>query len=148
MADKIGDDATFPQKRFEDQGDNTFAEVVTLSKKITGGDLGHRLASSAASTNATRVLATANTVTQVKAENTSGADIFVLLFDSADNPPVLSGGGATPVRKRLKFKAGQIMAYDGMWGMAAGLGYAIVAADGASAVAGGALIDLEIDFRS
>lgn len=82
-----------------------------------------RLPSAAGSTNATNVKTTAGRVYQASGKNNAGYDVFLVLYDSAANPPV---PGTTAIRKKMICPAGQAFVYDWPVGLsfATGIGFA------------------------
>lgn len=82
-----------------------------------------RLASAAASTNATRVKATAGRIYSVQGYNAAAYPVYLVLYDSAANPPV---PGTTTIRKKIPIPAGAAFALDWPVGLsfATGIGYA------------------------
>ena len=82
-----------------------------------------RMASAAASTNATNVKTTAGTVFGFQARNNAGYDVFLVLYDSAANPPV---PGTTTIRKKICIPASSSgdMAFPEGLLFATGIGYA------------------------
>jgi hypothetical protein len=83
-----------------------------------------RLPSSAASVNAANVKGSAGRVFQLSGKNNAAYDVFLVLYDSAVNPPV---PGTTTIRKKMICPAGQAFVYDAAAGgmvFATGIGYA------------------------
>jgi hypothetical protein len=82
-----------------------------------------RMASAAASTNATNVKTSAGRIYQVSGKNNATYDIFLVLYDAVTNPPV---PGTTTIRKKIVCPAGVAFVYDFPVGLtfASGIGYA------------------------
>lgn len=82
-----------------------------------------RLASAAATTNATNVKTTVGRIYSVSGKNNAAYDVFLVLYDSAANPPV---PGTTTIRKKIICPAGAAFVYDWDVGLsfATGIGYA------------------------
>lgn len=82
-----------------------------------------RMASAAASTNATNVKITSGRVYQVSGKNNAAYDVFLVLYDALTNPPV---PGTTTIRKKIVCPAGQAFVYEWPIGLyfATGIGYA------------------------
>lgn len=82
-----------------------------------------RMASAGASTNATNVKTSAGRVYSVCGINKAAYDVFLVLYDSATNPPV---PGTTTIRKKVPCPAGQAFNYQFPVGLsfASGIGYA------------------------
>lgn len=98
--------------------------TVADASAATGGIASTaRLASAAASTNATRAKATAGRIYSVSGKNNAAYDVFLVLYDSAANPPV---PGTTTIRKKIICPAGQGFVYDWPVGLefATGIGFA------------------------
>lgn len=104
-----------------------------------------KMATSLASTNATNVKNAAGAVDGVKATNNSDATILVHLFDKATAPTI----GSDAAVDVLEIPAGAIGFYDFPLGIgcAAGIGYALTAADGSTAVVAGDVTNLSIYYR-
>jgi hypothetical protein len=105
-------------------GTNLIGRAVADASAATGGIASTaRMASAAASTNATNVKTSAGRVYQASGKNNAAYDVFVVLYDSAANPPV---PGTTTIRKKMVCPAGQAFVYDWPVGMtcATGIGYA------------------------
>lgn len=107
-----------------------------------------RLASAAASTNATNVKTSAGRVYSVQLLNTAAYPVYLVLYDSAASPPV---PGTTTIRKKIPVPAGA--AYQGDWAVglsfANGIGYALtkLAADADTTVlVAGDVLQLNIDY--
>lgn len=81
-----------------------------------------RLASAAASTNATNVKTTPGRVYQVSGLNVASYPVYLVLYDAVTNPPV---PGTTVIRKKIPCPPGAFV-YDWPVGQsfAAGIGYA------------------------
>jgi hypothetical protein len=82
-----------------------------------------RLPSAAGSTNPTNVKTVPGIVYSAAGKNNAAYDVFLVLYDSAANPPV---PGTTVIRKKIVCPAGQAFIYDWPFGMqfATGVGYA------------------------
>ncbi|MCK1585487.1 hypothetical protein IVB03_39525 [Bradyrhizobium sp. 168] len=105
-------------------GSNLIGRIVSDASAATGGiSSTARLASAAASTNATNVKITAGRIYQASGRNNASYDVFLVLYDSATNPPV---PGTTTIRKKMVVPAGQAFVYDWPVGLtfATGIGYA------------------------
>jgi hypothetical protein len=105
-------------------GTNLIGRAVADASAATGGIASTaRLASAAASTNATNVKTSAGRVYQASGKNNAAYDIFLVLYDAATNPPV---PGTTTIRKKIICPAGQAFVYDWPVGLsfATGIGYA------------------------
>lgn len=105
-------------------GTNLIGRAVSDASAATGGiSLTARMASAAASTNATNVKTSAGRVYQASGKNNAAYDIFLVLYDAPTNPPV---PGTTAIRKKLILPAGQAFVYEWPVGLtfAAGIGYA------------------------
>jgi len=108
-----------------------------------------RLPSSAATTNATNVKASAGRVFQASGKNNAAYDVFLVLYDSAANPPA---PGTTPIRKKMICPAGQAFVYDAPAGgfiFSSGIGYAftkLVADADATALAAADITAFNLDY--
>jgi len=105
-------------------GTNLIGRAVADASAATGGiSLTTRLASAAASTNATNVKTSAGRVYCLTGKNNAAYDVFLVLYDSAANPPV---PGSTTIRRKVCCPAGQAFVYDFPVGLtfATGIGYA------------------------
>lgn len=105
-------------------GTALIGRAVADASAATGGVASTaRLPSAAASTNATNVKTSAGRIYQVSGKNNAAYDVFMVLYDSATNPPV---PGTTTIRKKLICPAGQAFVYDWYVGLsfASGIGYA------------------------
>ncbi len=82
-----------------------------------------RLASAAASTNATNVKTTAGRIYSAQGYNAAAYPVYLVLYDSATSPPV---PGTTVIRKKVPIPAGAGFALDWPLGLyfATGIGYA------------------------
>jgi hypothetical protein len=102
---------------------SVFKQISFYLQALLGFSLTARLASSAASTNATNVKTSAGRIGCVEGKNNAGYDIFLVLYDSATNPPV---PGTTTIRKKMVCPAGQAFIRDYPLGLsfANGIGYA------------------------
>jgi hypothetical protein len=82
-----------------------------------------RLASAAASTNATNVKTSAGRIYQASGKNNAAYDVWLVLYDAVTSPPV---PGTTTIRKKIPCPAGQAFVYDWPVGLsfALGIGYA------------------------
>jgi hypothetical protein len=129
--------------------DQTANGVTTNATAATGGILNTaRLPSAAASTNATRVKATPGRVYSAQGKNAAAYDVFLVLYDSAANPPV---PGTTAIRKKIPIPAGQAFALDWPVGLefAIGIGYAFtkLAADAdTTALVAGDIVAFNLDY--
>ena len=92
MADKIGDDASLPSKRFKDMNDGTFAERVVASivdkdgNDATAASGPHFLQACLATDNATLVKGTAGVLNSIYADNTANAKRYLKLYNKATAP--------------------------------------------------------------
>lgn len=105
-------------------GTNILGHVIDDASATAGGiSTTARLASAAASTNATNVKGSAGRIYQIGGKNNAAYDVFLVLYDSAANPPV---PGSTTIRKKVVCPAGQAFVYDFSLGLsfATGIGYA------------------------
>lgn len=105
-------------------GTNVLGHVIGDASATAGGiSTTARLASAAASTNATNVKTTAGRLYSVSGRNNAVYDIFLVLYDAATNPPV---PGTTTIRKKIVCPANQAFVYDWPLGLsfATGIGYA------------------------
>lgn len=129
--------------------DVEISALTANASSATGGIASTaRLASSAASTNATNVKTTAGRVYACQGRNLASYDVFLVLYDSAANPPV---PGSTTIRKKVCIPANSAFALDWPLGMsfATGIGYALtklVADADTTAVAAADVIALNIDY--
>jgi hypothetical protein len=105
-------------------GSNLIGRAVADATAATGGIASTaRMASSAASTNATNVKTTAGRIYSASGKNNAAYDVFLVLYDAVTNPPV---PGTTTIRKKIVCPAGQAFVYDWPVGLtfATGIGYA------------------------
>ena len=106
-----------------------------------------RLASCAATTNATNVKTSAGRVYQLSGKNNAAYDVFLVLYDAATNPPV---PGTTAIREKRVCPAGQAFVYDIPGGVYAnGIGYAftqLVADADTTALAAGDITAFNLDY--
>jgi hypothetical protein len=105
-------------------GSNLIGRAVSDASAAIGGIASTaRLASAAASTNATNVKATAGRIYSISGKNNAPYDVFLVLYDATTNPPV---PGTTAIRKKIVCPAGQVFVYDWPVGLsfATGIGYA------------------------
>lgn len=105
-------------------GTNLIGRAVADASAATGGvPSTARLASAAGSTNATNAKTTPGRIYQASGKNNAAYDVFLVLYDSAVNPPV---PGTTTIRKKIICPAGQAFVYDWPLGLtfATGIGYA------------------------
>lgn len=105
-------------------GTNLIGRSVADASAATGGiSLTARLASAAASTNATNVKTSAGRIYCLTGKNNAAYDVFLVLYDSAANPPV---PGTTTIRRKVCCPAGQAFVFDFPVGLtfATGIGYA------------------------
>lgn len=105
-------------------GTSLIGRAVADASAATGGiSLTARLASAAASTNATNVKTSAGRVYAVCGKNNAAYDVFLVLYDAITNPPV---PGTTTIRRKVCCPAGQAFVYDFPVGLtfATGIGYA------------------------
>lgn len=105
-------------------GTNLIGRTVADASAATGGiSTTARMPSAGASLNATLVKGAAGRIYQASGKNNAAYDVFLVLYDSAANPPV---PGTTTIRKKVICPAGQAFVYD--WpvglGMGNGIGYA------------------------
>jgi hypothetical protein len=120
-------------------------DTAILSNAAT---LTARLASSAATTNAANVKTSSAKIFAAQGINKAIYDIFLVLYDSAANPPV---PGTTTIRKKIAIPAGAAFALD--WPSALtfsnGIGYAFVrnpADADATAIAAGDILAFNLDY--
>lgn len=134
--------------RFVDMGDGTFAPLLLVQNTgTTRANATARLPSSAASTNATSVKSAAAILYNVVAFNTTGATVFLKVYNKATAPVA---GTDTPVLTLPIPAGGLALDVPGGLDLSAGLGYALTAgvADADStAVAAGAVIGLNLIYR-
>jgi hypothetical protein len=105
-------------------GTNLIGRAAADASAATGGIASTaRLASAAASTNATLVKGSAGRIYQVSGKNNAAYDVFLVLYDSAASPPV---PGTTTIRKKIVCPAGAAFVYEWVVGLtfATGIGYA------------------------
>lgn len=105
-------------------GTNIIGHVIDDASATAGGiSTTARLASAAASTNATNVKTSAGRIYSLQGKNNATYDVFLVLYDAATNPPV---PGTTTIRKKIVCPATQGFAYDFPLGLsfANGIGYA------------------------
>jgi len=105
-------------------GTNLIGRAVADASAATGGiATTARLPSAAASTNATMVKASAGRIYCLTGKNNAAYDVFLVLYDSAANPPV---PGTTTIRRKVCCPAGQAFVYDFPVGLTfgTGIGYA------------------------
>jgi hypothetical protein len=105
-------------------GSNLIGRAVADASAATGGIASTaRLASAAASTNATFVKGSAGRIYSVSGKNNAAYDVFLVLYDAATNPPV---PGTTAIRKKIVCPTGAAFVYDWPVGLsfATGIGYA------------------------
>jgi hypothetical protein len=89
--------------------DNTPFGVVASASAATGGiATTTRMASAAASTNATNAKASAGRLYAAQGKNNAAYDIFLVLYDLAVSPTV----GTSTIRKKIVCPAGMAFAYD------------------------------------
>lgn len=107
-----------------------------------------RLATSAATTNATNAKASPGTLFGAQGRNTAAYDVYLVLYNSAVSPPV---PGTTVIRKKICLPALAAFALDWPTGLefSAGIGYALtkLGADAdTTAVAVGDVVALNLDY--
>lgn len=107
-----------------------------------------RLASSAASTNATNAKTAAGRVYGWQVTNKAAYDVFLVLYDSAANPPV---PGTTTIRKKVCIPAGASYAQDFPNGLVfgTGIGFAFTklgADSDTTAIASGDIVAFNLDY--
>lgn len=97
--------------------------VVNASAAAGGISTTARLASAAASTNATNVKTSAGRIYSAQGYNAATYPVYLVLYDAVTNPPV---PGTTTIRKKIPIPAGAAFALDWPIGMsfATGIGYA------------------------
>jgi hypothetical protein len=129
-------------------GDGTFSLSPGALGSGAGAASTARLASAAASTNATLVKATPGRVYGVQGKNAAAYDVYLVLYDSAANPPV---PGTTTIRKKIPLAAGAVFNLSWPNGLpfATGIGFALtkLAADADTTVLVAAdVLQLNIDY--
>jgi hypothetical protein len=130
-------------------GTNLLGRSVADATAATGGIITTtRLASAAATTNATRAKATAGRLYSSQGRNNATYDVFLVLYDSAANPPV---PGTTTIRKKIVCPAGQAFVYDWPLGLefATGIGFAftkLVADSDTTALAAADVTAFNLDY--
>lgn len=130
-------------------GTALIGRAVADASAATGGiPSTARLASSAASTNATSVKTSAGRVYGLQGMNTAAYDVFLVLYDTATNPPV---PGTTTIRKKITIPAGAAFAIDFPVGLtfSTGIGYAFtkLSADSdTTALASGDVLQFNMDY--
>lgn len=105
-------------------GTNTIGHAVADAAATAGGiTTTARLPSAANSTNATNVKTSAGRIYSVCGKNNAAYDVFLVLYDSATNPPVPA---TTTIRKKMVCPASAAFVYDWPLGLScsAGIGYA------------------------
>lgn len=107
-----------------------------------------RLASAAATTNATNVKTSAGRVYSAQGYNAAAYPVYLVLYDSATNPPV---PGATTIRKKIPIPALSAFALDWPVGLTftTGIGYALtkLAADNdTTALAAADILQFNLDY--
>lgn len=105
-------------------GGRLWSSATVHATSVAGGiPSTARLPSAAASTNATNVKTTAGRIYNIQGKNAAAYDVFLVLYDSAANPPV---PGTTTIRKKIPCPAGATFALDWPLGLsfASGIGYA------------------------
>lgn len=100
-----------------------FPSALVAGSSAGGITTTARLASAAASTNATNVKTTAGRIYSVQGYNAAAYTVYLVLYDAATNPPV---PGTTAIRKKIPIPAGAGFALDWPIGLyfATGIGYA------------------------
>ena len=129
----------FPQVVLTDAGGTPYT--------IGGVTLTARLASAAASTNATNVKVTSGIVFGAQGYNAAAAVRYLVLYDSAANPPV---PGTTTIRKKIPLPptAAFNLSWPGL-SFATGIGYAFtgLAADAdTTALTAGDILQFNLDY--
>jgi hypothetical protein len=146
VKDALG--TTRPMRAWDESGTGVgpfqFVHLSTQAGPISTA----RLPSSAASTNATNVAASAKTLYQASGKNNAAYDVFLVLYDATTSPPV---PGTTTIRKKIVCPAGQAFVYDWPEGLtfATGLGYAftkLVADADTTAIAAADVIAFNLDY--
>lgn len=100
-------------------GANLIGRTVADASAATGGiATTTRMASAAASTNATNAKASAGRLYAAQGKNNAAYDIFLVLYDLAVSPTV----GTSTIRKKIVCPAGQAFAYDWPLGLSFGTG--------------------------
>ncbi|MDT5016568.1 MAG: hypothetical protein QOD39_2728, partial [Mycobacterium sp.] len=105
-------------------GTNLIGRAAVDATAATGGiATTARMASAAASTNATNVKTSAGRVYAVQGINKAAYDVFLVLYDSAANPPV---PGTTTIRKKIPLAASSAFTHQWPVGLSfgTGIGYA------------------------
>jgi hypothetical protein len=126
------------------------AGLAANASGLTGGIASTaRLASAAATTNATNVKTSAGRVYSVQGYNVAAYVVFLVLYDAAANPPV---PGTTTIRKKIPVPPGAAFALDWPVGMsfANGIGYAFtkLPADAdVTALAAGDILAFNLDYN-
>jgi hypothetical protein len=115
--------------------------------QLGGATSTSRLASAAASTNATNVKTTAGVIFGAQGYNASAAVKYLVLYDAVTNPPV---PGTTPIRKKIPLPP--TAAFNFSWpglSFGSGIGYAFtgLAADAdATALTAGDILQFNLDY--
>lgn len=123
---------------------------ITINAEARTGGVPNtaRLSASAASTNATRVKSSNGRVYAIEGKNVAAYDVFLVLYDSAVNPPV---PGTTTIRKKICIPAGAAfeLKYQVGLSFATGIGYAftkLVADSDTTAIAANDIIAFNMDY--
>lgn len=130
-------------------GTNLIGRVVIDASAATGGITSTaRLASAAASTNATNVKTSAGRIYSAQGYNAAAYPVYLVLYDAVTNPPV---PGTTVIRKKIPIPPGAAFALDWPVGMsfATGIGYAFtkLAADAdTTALAAADVLQFNLDY--
>lgn len=129
-------------------GSALIGRAVADASAATGGIAScARLASSAASTNATNAKASAGRLYSVQIRNVATYDVYLVLYDTAGTPTP----GTTTIRKKIPIPALSMAVLDWPLGLyfGSGIAYAItkLAADAdTTAVAAGDVLQLNLDY--
>lgn len=104
-------------------GHGTPVELFDSAGNAIDAALTARLASAANSTNATNVKTSAGRVYAVQGYNAAAYPVYLVLYDSAANPPV---PGTTVIRKKIPIPATSVFSHSWPLGLlfGTGIGYA------------------------
>lgn len=147
MSDIIAGSENSVLKRYRDMGDGTWAETIYTSSTAGGISTTARLASAAASTNATVAKASAGSVYNIQGYNAAAYPVYLVLYNVATTPVP----GTTTIRKKIPIPAGAAFALDWVAGLyfATGIAYAFtkLAADAdTTALVAGDVLQFNLDY--